>query len=224
MTVGLACVALALFAAWPTIHFAGRTLLDLRMDRSHWSLVGNVLRGTGRFVWSLTWLVALGVAPSSSPLAGLPARLSRARRRDCRPARRWPAVQVPRSGGADYQQVAGLLLDEKSRAQPASRCSRHGSSTPASRSEIPFDDLAPVLLAAAVWELPINSGYPGRPAPDFGPEICSEQANKFAAGQLRAGRAVRRESGQPGGRAAGMPAAACIVLLACRCIVRSQGG
>ena len=34
--------------------------------------------------------------------------------------------------------------------------------------EIPFDDLAPVLLAAAVWELPINSGYPRASRSDFG--------------------------------------------------------
>ena len=111
-------------------------------------------------------------------------------------------------GSADYQQVAGLLLDEKSRGATSVQVQPPWIQYACVPLEIPFDDLAPVLLAAAVWELPINSGYPGRPAPDFGTEICSEQANEFASGSVRARRPVRRESGERGGRPVVVPAAA----------------
>ena len=157
--------------------------MDLSGGPFSLEFVGNVFRTNGRFVWSLTWLVALGVCAVVV-------------------AARWPAllglgvlvaatvVQLVDGeqfkfldrGSADYQQVAGLLLDEKSRGATSVQVQPPWIQYACVPLEIPFDDLAPVLLAAAVWELPINSGYPGRPAPDFGTEICWEQANEFATG------------------------------------------
>ena len=98
VAVGVACIVLALFAAWPTIHFAGRTLVDLSDGPFSLEFIGNVFRTNGRFVWSLTWLVALGVcavvvAARWPALLGLGVLAAATRRA----ARRWRAVQVPRS-------------------------------------------------------------------------------------------------------------------------------
>ncbi len=210
LAVGIACIVLALFAAWPTIHFAGHTLVDLSDGPLSLEFVGNIFRTNGRFVWSLTWLVALGVCAVVV-------------------AARWPAllglgvliaatvVQLVDGeqfkfldrGSADYQQVAGLLLDERSRGATSVQVQPPWIQYACVPLEIPFDDLAPVLLASAVWETAdqqrVSTVVPLRTSVRT---ICSAQANEFATGVYEPDVLYVVNRSEPGGRAVVVPAAA----------------
>ena len=77
----------------------GRTLVDLTGSPLSLDFVGNIYRTNGRFVWSLTWLVALGAFAVVARRSLVPPRdFCRCSLLLLRPAaRRQPAVQVRRS-------------------------------------------------------------------------------------------------------------------------------
>ena len=184
VTTGLACVTLALFAAWPTLHFAGRTVVDLTGSPLSLDFLGNIYRTNGRFVWSLTWLVALGafavVLAARWSLRVLLSLLVAACVLQLLDGQQYKFVD---RGDADYEVVSAVLVDQRSRGASRIEVQPPWIEYDCPHWDVLFDDLAPIILAAAVWELPINSGYPARPAPGFASEICSAQAKRFAAGQ-----------------------------------------
>lgn len=185
LAITACCLALALFATWPTVHAAGRTLADFSDTPLAFNFVGDIFRTNGRFVWSLSWLIALGacalvIAAPWRPGVSLIVLFLAASIQliDVRPSR------FVESDPAVYGQVVDRLFAQQ--ANGGTRVEVHPPWIQYSciSDEIPYHELAPVLLASAVLRIPINSGYPGRPDPDFNSKICAAQSAAFTAGNL----------------------------------------
>lgn len=182
----LSCVALGLFACWPILHVAGYELVDLSGGPLSLDFVGDVMRGNGRFVWSLTWLVALGacaIVLSASWRPGLTVLvLSAALVVQFADSE---VVKFADRGDADYAQVAGIVSQQRDNGVTRIEVQPPRIQHACVPMEIPYDDLMPVVVAGAVLRLPVNSGYPGRSAAKFESEICGRQVSAFAAGEYQ---------------------------------------
>jgi hypothetical protein len=185
LTVAM-CVVLGLFATWPTVHLAGRQVIDLAGTPLSLDFIGDVLRTNGRFVWSLAWLVALGAGAAVLSARWTPL-LSLALVAAVTVVQFSDAVEfrfVERSE-ADYDQVSGVIRQHAARGATSIEVQPPWIQYECVTPEIPYDDLAVVMLAGAVWRLPINSGFPGRPSDELFAQICDAQQNRFVAGQFR---------------------------------------
>jgi hypothetical protein len=176
--------ALAVFATFPVVHLAGRELVDLTHTPFSLTFVGDVFRSNGRFVWALGYLVVLA---SAGFVLAIP---SRARLLVLVPAVVLQAVDVvpyviPRTDPAPYEQAVGVLRDEQSRAATSVQVMPPWIQYECVPPEIDYADLAPVLLAASVTGLPVNSGYPARPSDAFATRICADESAEFVRGDLR---------------------------------------
>jgi hypothetical protein len=178
----LMCVALALFATWPTVHIAGHEVVDLAGTPVSLDFIGNILRTNGRFVWSLTWLVALGacaavISARWTSVVGL-TLVAAAAVVQFADATEFRFVE---RSEADYNQVSGVIRRQTGitsiEIQPP--WIQYECVSP----DIPFEDVAVIMLAGATWRAPINSGFPGRPSDDFYADICVAQTSEFAAGR-----------------------------------------
>lgn len=184
----LAAGGLAVFATFPTIRAGGRTVLDLSDTVLSLAVIGDVFRANERFVWPLCWLLALWGCSRLLQATWRPdvvlAVLCTAMLLQLLDVRAMPFTD---RGDADYRQVAAVVAT--ARADGAQRIEVQPPYIPYNcftGDVVPPDDLAPLLVAAAVERMPINSGYPARPVASIQEENCGEQVARFAAGERHA--------------------------------------
>ena len=173
--------ALAVFAALPRVRLFGFTLFDGRSSALGLHGPGQVFRTNGRFVWPLAWLVVLAagavvVAWRSSWTPAIVVALAVAQFADV------PGRQVRPRTSTPYELSVEVLRAERAAGATAIELQPPWVLPvcfPAARPV--FDEIAPTILAAAVLQLPINSGYTSRPSLIAKQEICYRQRRVFAA-------------------------------------------
>ena len=102
--VGAMTVGLALFAAFPVLHFGGHTIVDLRSTPFSLDFIGKVFRTNGRLVWSLSWLVALLAVGIVLSIPGR-AKLAIVAERDDAADLRRATVPLPEAGDGELRLV-----------------------------------------------------------------------------------------------------------------------
>lgn len=170
-------LTLALFAAWPVIHFAGWEIADLSNTSLSMSFVGDLLRANGRFVWPLSWFLSVIVVlslllRSSKRRLGLLCLLLVIQFWDHGGGRR-SAISV------ENHEAYEALFDAELASGPISSVVIEPPFVVNSctYAEIDVDSLGPLWLVAATRNIPVNSGYPSRPSESFLDTICAGEVD-----------------------------------------------
>ena len=179
------CALLAVMATLPIVRWKGATVVDLTHTPFGLVWLGEKFRTNGRFVWPAVWLLVM--VTGAVVVAW----------------RRWVGVaaivvavtvqlmsttpeRIEATSSTMYHQIYDALRREQ--AAGATRVEMqppwvvYGCS-PGKGSR--FADSAPILLAAAVTGMSVNSGYPGRPPVEAIQRICVDEAANFRAGRFR---------------------------------------
>ncbi len=190
-------VLLAVYAALPVIYVADKRIVDLSGVLSPFEGILTTFRSNGRFVWLAAWtlgavvVVAVVLIPSRVVrfmLLGLCVVLQV---HDLTP------FPVASRSAADYEVAADVLEAMKERGVERVEVMPPSIVHACTSEEIPLDQVGPVILAAAVQRLPINSGYPGRPVAGYEEEICAGQVAAFSGGARDPGTAYILNAARP---------------------------
>jgi hypothetical protein len=176
-------VLLAVLAVLPVVYLGTWRMVDLRTVLRPIDGVLETFRTNGRLVWVLSWtvgatLVAAIVALRSRVLVFVLLGL-------CVLVQAHDLTPTPlgQRSAADYGRARDVLLQAKRNGATSVVVMPPSIMTACTSDQIPIDQIDPVILAAAVLRLSVNSGYPGRPVPDYVSQICEAEVSAFDAGE-----------------------------------------
>ncbi len=177
-----ACGALAVFATWPRIRVFGWTILDVSRSPLALNAIGHVFRVNGRFIWPAIWLTAL--AAGAVVLAwrdhwrnAIVVALVTVQFVDTKPEHITSLPTVV------YDQSHQVLAEERANGATSVQLQPPWVAYQCYAGyDLKYDAVAPFILAAAALRMPVNSGYPARPALDAKRQICQIGAERFNFG------------------------------------------
>lgn len=183
-----AVLATLVFAVAPNVRVSGRSVVDGTFLFAPFEFATSLFRVNGRFVWVALWFVILlaggkllavrhWVWTVVLVMACLVVQLV-----DVKP---FPAILRPEGSvefdrakaGLEREAIAGARAVELQPPNVIPGCPW--------KAPDPIGVIGDVLLASAVLQLPINSGYTARPRQEYLRINCADQSRAFRAGQLR---------------------------------------
>lgn len=173
---------LAGFAVLPAIYVGEARVVDLQRLLEPLESVMGIFRANGRYVWLASW--SFGIA-SVGALILVRHRIARYVILGGLVAVQVADLDPPplaRRSSSDYEAVASVLLSMREMGATRIEIMPPLIVKACAGREIPISEVEPIVLAASVLRMSINSGYPSRSTSQFEREICRDQVEEFVRG------------------------------------------